>query len=157
MKKLVYLFLAFTLLAGCASFVSAESGSKIYAREYPVFAVKPSLKHESEWPLFFVDNADDMPFIDLEELADLTTVLKRSLYQEKGFDLTYAREGSVFTLTRENGFWMKVDFEENTITFNDYNAFLKKEGTKSLLDILYFSGYNDLGQAELFQRDGKAS
>ena len=157
MKKLVSLFLVFTLLAGCVSFASAESGSKIYSRKYPVYAAKAQLKFEREWPLFFTDDADDMPFIDLEELADLTTALKRSVYGEKEFDLTYAREGSVFTLTRENDFWMKVDFDEKTITFNDYNAFLKKEGTETLLDMLYFSGYNDQGQAELFQRDGKAS
>ena len=157
MKKLVSLFLVFTLLAGCVSFASAESGPNIYTRNYPFFAIDPSMQFENEWPLFFVDGADDMPFIDLEELADLTTALKRSVFGEKEFDLTYTREGSVFTLTRENGFWMQVDFEEKTITFNDYNAFLKKDGTNALLDLLYFSGYNDLGQAELFQRDIMAS
>ena len=157
MKKLVSLFLAFTLLAGCVSFASAESGAEVFTRNYPIYACDAEIKTTRDWPLFFTDKADDMPFIDLEELADLVNLMENEVYKNPEFKLSYEHEGSVYTLTRENGFWMKVDYSEGTVTFNDYNAFVQKPENKTLLDMLSFSGYNEAGKAELFQRDGRAS
>ena len=157
MKKLLSLCLALSLLAGCVSFAAAEGGSEIYMRNYPVYACEVDVKTTKDWPLFFTADADDMPFIDLEELADLVNVMENQVYNKPDFKLSYAHEGSVFTLTRENGFWMKVDFSNGTITFNDYNAFVQKPDHQSLLDMLSFSGYNESGEAELFQRDARAS
>ena len=70
-----------------------------------------------------------MPFINLEDWKD---VLKFAYNEsdftgEKKFDLTLevSEDGKAVTLTRENGYFMKVDFEEGTIGFPDYVMFVQ--------------------------------
>ena len=157
MKKQIALALVPALLAGGLSFAFAESGPAFRVREYPAFVTDTEMKTSAPWPLFFRNGVDDMPWIDLEELADVVTMLEKQAYKNESFALSYAREDSAITLTRENGFYMAADFDEKTLTFNDYDAFVQKPGAISLLEMLSFSGFNDKGEAELFQRDAMAS
>ena len=66
-------------------------------------------------------------------------------------------EGSIVSLQRENGFFMMIDFDANTLTYQDFNAFFMNPSSGSLLDVRYNSGFNENGETELFQRDAKAS
>lgn len=157
MKKLLSLLLAMALLASCVPFASAENAGRIYSRQYPIYAYDEETKFTNEYPLFFIDGVDDMPWIDVEEMADIATILQREVIESSSFELTYKQEGSTITLTRENGFFMHLDFDKNVITFSDYNAFVKKPEAQTLLDLLNVSAVNEAGEAELFQRDAMAS
>ena len=155
-KKLVSLLLVLAMLSGL-SFAFAEGEQRIYLRNYTVYASKEDKELTREWPLFFIDGVDDMPWIDMEELADLLNVLENDQYKAPAFHVSYQQEGAVITLTRENGFYMILDFDSSTVAFNDYNAFTQYPGMESLLDLLQISGINEEGEAELFQRDTMAS
>ena len=157
MKKLVSLFLALTLLTGVIPFVSAEGGHPFFTRSYSIFATKNNIELDNKWPLYFTEDAEDMPWIDLEELADLLNMVQNVALGNEDFHLDYAQEGKIITLTRENTFWMRVDFENNAIFFNDYDAFVLRAARQSLLDQLSFTGFDEKGEAALFQRDALAS
>ena len=157
MKKTVSLFLILMLLLGGLTTAAAEGQARVFNLEFPIFCCEVESVLNHDWPLYFMDGVEDVPWIDLEELADVMNDLLHDVYERPSFQLTYSQEGSQFTLKRENGFWMKVNYKDNTITFNDYNAFVQKPGNETLLDLLAFSGFNEAGEAELFQRDAKAS
>ena len=156
MKRIVSLALALLLLT-CGGCFAEESTPVFYCRRYPVLCADVNSTLGSDWQLFFTDEADDMPWLDLEELGDMVTALENDVYGKPGFLLTYDQEGDIFTLQRENGSFMMVDYSTNTISFDNYNAFVQQPDTNSLLDLLYASGFNEAGEAELFQRDIWAS
>ena len=133
MKKAVAVLLTLALLLGSAAFASEEAEAPFYTRMYDLFILR-NIESSQKWPLFFRDGADDMPWIDLEELADMANFLENEVYGNKGFHLSYYQNGSVISLEREDtGLNMAVDFEENTITFGDYDGFVQKPGMGSLL------------------------
>lgn len=158
MKKAVAVLLTLALLLGSAAFASEEAEAPFYTRMYDLFTFR-NIESSQKWPLFFRDGADDMPWIDLEELADMANFLENEVYGNKGFHLfSYYQNGSVISLEREDtGLNMAVDFEESTITFGDYDGFVQKPGMGSLLDLLDYAYFNSEGEAELFRRDLKAS
>lgn len=157
MKKLLSMVLTLCLLAGTLAVACAEQPSRFYQIKYPVYIGDMDTTFENPQPLFFFDDVDDLPWLDMEELADFLNLLQHECFKQPAYQLTYQPEGSTITLMRENGYYMRVDFDEDTIAFNDYNAFLKDPSDTALLDLLSFSGFSDSGQAELFQRDPLAS
>ena len=124
MKRIVSLALALLLLT-CGGCFAEESTPVFYCRRYPVLCADVNSTLGSDWQLFFTDEADDMPWLDLEELGDMVTALENDVYGKPGFLLTYDQEGDIFTLQRENGSFMMVDYSTNTISFDNYNAFVQ--------------------------------
>ena len=155
-KRLVSLILTVSLLAGM-SFAFAESGQRFDTRNYDVFAIDLDRKLDKQWPLFFFDGVDDMPWIEMEELTELLNLIEAKVYKEPGYHVDCRQEGSAVTLTRENGFYMTLDFDSSILVFNDYNGFIQDPARGSLLDLLSITGVNEKGEAELFQRDTLAS
>lgn len=162
MKRMVSLLLILALLAVGLVSAPAEEAQKdeplFLMREYPVFLTNLDTTTSREWPLFFTDDAEDMPWIDLEELAHVANMVMNDCYENKEFHLEYIREGSIIRLERETtGMDMVLDFDANTITFGDYNVFMQRSDRNSLMDLLSYSGFNSEGDAELFQREPNAS
>ena len=52
-------------------------------------------------PLFFFDGVEDLPWIDLEEAADILNTVETSLLKTTGYHLAYERKDRVITLERE--------------------------------------------------------
>ena len=160
MRKQISFLLAvclMTCMLGTA-FTEGEPASRFYSREFTFYVVDEDPNFMQPTQLFFFDGVDDLPWLDIEEMGDLLSLFERMVYGKKDFRLTYEQDGAKYTLTRENGFYMVLDCEANTITFNDYNGFLKDPSPEnSLLDQLSFSGFNASGDAELFQRDSLSS
>ena len=104
-------------------------------------------------PVYFTNGVNDLPWADLESWAEALTYLYRDIYGQTGFEMSFTGGETTARLTRENGFYMEADFEEKTLYFNDYNAFLHVPGSVSpLLDLVSCSGFNAAGEPELFQR-----
>ena len=157
MKKLVSLLLMMALLTSCVSFASEAGEPRFFLRKYPVYVLKQDAKMTEEWPLFFTNDAEDMPWIDLEEVSDMLNILAINVYDMKNFQLVYSQEEDMFILRRENGSFMLVECAENLITFKNYNTFLQRDGSVGMLDLLSFPGFSASGEPELFQRDTQAS
>lgn len=71
--------------------------------------------------MYFVNGAEDLPFMNLEDWKDLLvyTYKKADGNGDKEYTLTYevSEDGKTVTLTRETGYNMIVDFEAGTFTF----------------------------------------
>ena len=158
MKRAASILLVLCLLTSLLTTACAEAAHSFASQEYTFYVVDEDPEFMPPTMLFFFDDVYDLPWLDVEELADLLVDLQHRVFEEADYGLTFSAEGETVTLTRENGYSMKLDCDADTITFDDYNGFLKDPSDSALLDQLpTFTGYNESGEPELFQRDALAS
>ena len=160
MKKIVCLLLALSLLCGCACTEPADSGQNeahdITSKEVRMYLL--TTEDTLTLKAYFVDGAKDLPWIDLKAWTEVLTNLHKDFFEEKDYQVTFSADGDEATITRENGYYMRADFHDKTLYFNDYNAFLHDPGELSpLLDLVSESGFNAEGEPELFKRITDAS
>lgn len=132
-----------------------EKTYEISGRDYP-FYISSVEQVRYPFPLYFINGDDDIPYLSLRDLLEMLESFYISM-EDTGYDLTLDTDGTNAALVRENGFRMDIDFEADTITFDDYNAFLLQSTKTTLMDVLVFSGFDQEGEASLFQRNKEAS
>ena len=128
LKKVVSLLLAVTMLTGCNVNVSAPEGAN---------AVKQYSMEEKVLPLYFdgIDKKEDLsvyffnetgvPYISIDILPHL---LEGIFEEDHGYEVSRDENAAVATITRKDSpYTAKFDFDADTITFFDYDAFLKYE------------------------------
>ena len=155
MKKSIAITLSVLMLFSMLPTASAEADT-LEERTYPCYI--GSLDNSVEATLAFLNGVDDLPYIDMETWGSILYVVCAYALGKEDFDLIYEMDGSTLVLTRENGYDMTIDANEDTISFTDYNRFLSFDSEDSMLiEILSSSGYNENGENSLFQRNRKAS
>ena len=130
MKKLIALLLCICLALGMVPAIAEDAAETVItSKTFPVYNKTVESVWREDFPVYFLNGVEDMPFINLEDWKE---VLKFAYNEsdftgEKKFDLTLetSEDGKAVTLTRENGYLMKVDFEEGTIGFPDYVMFVQ--------------------------------
>ncbi len=103
----------------------------------------------NEFELAFMDGAEDIPYVSVDVFRDMYVMLLTGLGHPAA-DLTIEKDGETVTMTRESGYPMVIDFAEDTLTFMDYDAFLKEEEAQPLMDVITVTGFNDAGEPEYF-------
>ncbi|MDO5436558.1 MAG: S41 family peptidase [Clostridia bacterium] len=89
---------------------------------------------KSEFTLYFMNGADDLPFVNAENL----TALMDAVYNgpmDLGNRYTTEVLGSALIIRRENDSFAIIDFTDNTIYFDDKNTFLAPAGITASMDI----------------------
>ena len=108
-------------------------------------------------PVYFIGDSD-VPYISLEEWAELYPyILKKYVHkgsEELQYGLSYSRDGEVGVLTRTDGdpYTMTVDCAEDMITFFDYDAFIRLEADRVLIDVLEADSSHSDEEISLFRR-----
>ena len=111
-------------------------------------------------PVYFVGDSD-VPYLSLADWSDLYTYMMKSLVhsgQDISFDLAFSKEGSTGTLTRKDGdpYTMVVDCDADTITFVDYDAFIRPEADRVLIDVLSSDDPHSDEDLSLFRRTSES-
>lgn len=116
----------------------AEESPKITAKEMTFYIcdVNNAVPH----PVYFIGNSD-VPYLSLKDCGELYTTLKRNFIHQNqniSFNLKFSKSGEVGTLTRVDGepYSMTVDCAADKITFLDYDAFVRPDERRVLIDIL---------------------
>ena len=157
MKKSLSLALAVLMLFSMFPIASAD-GPALEERSYPFYIASVEDTTTEPIPLTFVNGVSDLPYMDLESWAELVSEIFVVGLDLSDYQLVFTSDGSVATLTRENGYTMTVDAEKDTISFVDYNSFLRRDSEDTMLiDILSACGFNEEGENSLFQRNRQAS
>ena len=107
-------------------------------------------------PVYFMGDSD-VPYLSLADWAELYTYLMRTYInagQNIGFELAFSMEGDTGTLTRKDGlpYTMAVDCTDDTITFVDYDAFIRPEADRVLIDVLESDDPHSEDDMTLFRR-----
>ena len=141
--------------------VSAEQDGQqlrqIREQSFPCYIDDLDTELKEPYPLYFVDGVDDLPYVELYAWAELLCFLNREHCSDPGYGLTIYENGDTVRLERESGYTMELDFENDTILFDDYDAFVHNSNDTTLIDLLWDSGFNESGEAQLFQRNKQAS
>ena len=133
MKKLIAVLLCICLALGMVPAVAEDAvdywaSPQISMKTFPVYHKTIDNVWREDFPVYFVNGVEDLPFIDLTDWKDIVVYSynEGDLTGEKKFDLVpeIREDGLAVSLTRENGYYMTVDFEAGTITFLDYVAFV---------------------------------
>ncbi len=102
---------------------------------------------------WIINGEEGILWVDLDKWVSNIETLIGILPGDMDLKLTGKAEGDVYTLTRENGFTMVLDFAKNTIAFPDYNYFVKKSFAVSLVDVVSINAFDGEGRPFLFRRD----
>ncbi|MBO4266863.1 MAG: hypothetical protein J5910_06690 [Lachnospiraceae bacterium] len=106
--------------------------------EYPFYL--GSTDNESTIRLYFTDEGRDIPYIDADTAGELIERMFHESNRDGGFDLTVSTDGNVATLTRENSSSMKIDTENDVISFEDYDSFFTPSWSDTVIDTLEHYG-----------------
>lgn len=106
------------------------------------------------WPVYFPADSD-VPYISLRDWAVLMPYIVHTYVREGDvctFELTYSMAGKTGALTREDGYFAEFDCVNDTILFEDYDAFLRGDNTKVLIDVLGADDPTPGQDAQFFRR-----
>ena len=132
MKKQLSLLLTLVLLPlVCVHSLASEAHEITHA----VFPYYDGGDAAGELGLYFLDGADDLPWIRAD---DLPAMLKNVYHGTVDFAL--AADGPVVTLTRFNTLYdtdvpLCIDFKKDLMTFADYNLFTMRAEQSTILDL----------------------
>lgn len=157
MKKIFAVLLAFLLITVGVCAQDKPASYEITERTYTFYDGDIEDMLDQPFPLYFLDGVDDLPYVELESWMDLLIFLNREWLDDPKYDLMFNASGTDAAYVRENEYHMQFDFDEKTILFDDYNAFVHSSSEGSLLDLLSASGFTEAGESELFQRNLSAS
>ncbi len=119
--------------------------------------------HIGDLPLYFLDGVTDLPYVEANNIPDVLGSVMSSLTGEYSFSAK--TDGSVVTIIRnnknpdamDNGVYADFDFENDTITFQDYDLFCWKSGATTLLDVTTVNTVNANGEPMILQKVNKDS
>jgi hypothetical protein len=157
MKKMIALFLCLCLMAGIVPAFAAAS-HVITSAEYPFCLQGADIGMKKT--LYFLDGAEDLPYMDTNGLLDMLTFLNGDAPDINGKWVSYTMEadGPIVTYTRHHegnmsdGCTATFDFDKSEIRFQDYNLFLMKPRSSTVLDITTIQFFNDQGDPLLLQK-----
>ena len=127
----------------------------ISLQEYPCYLCEM----DDSFPLnlYFVNEATDLPYIDLKDLADLLVCFQHTVMGDEGYELDLETDGYLAQLTRENRYSMLLNFQEGTISFEDYDMFIHSSQDSSLIDVVAEEAPEESGNSYLIERINKGS
>ena len=133
MKKMICLLMVLTLIAslGCGAFAEAAeeaaSAHQIETKAYPIYLGSSYKLWKEDYPLYFLDGAEDLPYTDVRDWVDAMNFVF-SDDGEEDFKLTVEIQEAedMVVVTRENGYTMTFDFNADTISWTDFTAFFRK-------------------------------
>ena len=107
---------------------------------------------EMKVPLCFLDGVNDMPYVELNEWVNLLVLLNTAGGAKPGYELTLSTDGPTVTFTRETGYTMIADFENNTLRYHDYNGFMMLPDMSTLLDFTSKRCFSENGEPSLMKK-----
>ena len=141
MKKVLAILLTFVFITGTVSgcktgTVNKDAGISVEEKETPLYIF--SMQNKESMPLYFI-NGSEIPYVDIENWAGFMSFIipfaAAPVSEEAApYSVTAKADGDIVTLTREDGYYMAVDFANDSFHFEDYDQFMRM-GEESLLDL----------------------
>ena len=172
------MLLAFLLVLSCTAPVQAEQAEQaeqteqaeqaeqaestgahsIVERTFPFYIGKTADDTlDQEFPLYFIDGVDDLPYVELADWAKLMYFLNTDISGDTGYGLHVDYRDEEVVFERENGYTLTFDFTDNFLQFVDYDAFMHNSNDTTLIDLVSEPGTDENGEPVLLQRDKQAS
>ncbi|MBQ9208944.1 MAG: hypothetical protein IJ149_05095 [Oscillospiraceae bacterium] len=113
---------------------TASKSYKITKRNIPTYFFEYKSEDNKKIPLYYM-NGSDVPYFEITDMvSSLETIVKGC--GKPDFELKVEKDGNRVTLTRENNYFVTLDFDKDTVFFWDYDGFFTSSSTKTLLDLI---------------------
>ena len=135
LKRILAIIISCALLFGCAiAETAAESeapaeatGYQIEMKTFPLHYLTVDDIWREDFPLYFINGADDLPFVEVHDWADVLNMEGPKLVGENyQVTLEVKEDENKAVFTRENNFYMEIDFEKQTLSYLDFLGFIQK-------------------------------
>ncbi len=143
-----------SFLNALGSLFEEETPASITSKEMKFYLCK--VEDTRSLPVYFIGESD-VPYVSLEDWGEVYTYLLRT-YVDRGshpeYEVTFSIDGEKAALTRKDGdpYPMTVDCAADTITFYDFDAFVRLEADRMLIDILETDDAHSEDEKSLFRR-----
>jgi len=133
----------------------------------PVYAGTPGQEYsmeKKELPFYFMDHdskevitvwyADgktDIPYLESETVKELLERAYHVHLNDNNYSLKATIEDDQAIFLRENGYEMIIDAGSDVIRFHDLNMFQATSWQDTVLDIIWYSGYDENGEPAYFE------
>ena len=129
---------------------------RIVRKTFPFYVGSLDLVWPEEFPLYFADGADDLPFMELNDFAAFMNYLWVNLAEDYQFTVDANPDTGIVMCKRETGSTVTFNFTNSRIVWPDYFGFLHFD--TDMLDYLgllgSLSGKDKEGQPYLLSRAG---
>ena len=122
MKRIIALLMILALLLGCAAAAETTEPEKpvykIEEKKFPLYYDSTDIKSDHDFPLYFVDGADDLPFVDLSDWCEILINIFGDIPVYKGYKLTVTvndTASEIVSIQRENGSMMTCNFADGEV------------------------------------------
>ena len=155
MKKALSILLATLILTSFGICVFAEETETedffLSEKEMDFYMDDPE-KVETH-TIYFPEDSD-VPYISLRDWADIMTRLFKMMADDENYAyrLSFSMEDGIGILTREDGYTASFDPEYDVISFLDYDAFVRQNADRLLIDILSVDEPGPNEEAKYFHR-----
>ena len=138
MKKLISVLLVLALMCTvCGSLAEGTEGAKdilsqweagaehqLVRKDFPFYLGALELLWPGEFPLYFADGLDDLPFMDLNDFVAFMNYLWVNLAADYQLTVKANPDTGIVMCTRENGCTAAFNFTNSRIIWPDYFGFL---------------------------------
>ena len=138
MKKIISLVTAIFITLSLISCKDSDDGDDGVRSSSELYSVYLEGNCCFEMPLYFLDDVNDLPYIVVNDGADILRFLYEAF--SGSVDFTVLKEGSNFTLVRKNDVYgadipVTIDFEKDLIRFQDYDLFAMRPECATIMDV----------------------
>jgi len=134
-KRYFVLLISLIFILNCVPAVNAaqapEDSRQIERKTYPFYLNSTEETWPEEFPLYFVDGVDDLPFVEVNDWADVLNWYFPAdggeSYADYRITVQIDEEKNQVFYLRDNGSFMIMDFNAGTILWDDYGKFLQPE------------------------------
>ena len=155
LKRFLPVLFTFVLVLSCAAGVNAAEAAdtthQIEMKTYPFYLNSREETWPEEFPLYFVDGVYDMPFVEVNDWAEVLnwffTTNGGDLYADYKITVDISEEKNQVFYLRDNGSFMIMDFDAGTILWDDYGMFQQAEN----------GDYMDLAGLKNAPKDGEVN
>ena len=126
-----------TLLSSCGN----SANDALRSAEVPLYFY--SIDQQDNINLYFTDDNLDIPYIDIDDAETLIERVYHEINEDDGYSLDVTKKGSLVSLTRDNQYYMEIDFDKDKFSFKDFDAFFVPSWSKTIMDVLSPDGVFD--------------
>ncbi len=155
MKRMIAFFLVLVLLMSGAAAEESREEKPVYSiqkRTFPVFIVSPEEPVLEAFPLYFVNQVDDVPYVEMTDIANLIALCFDDEKDGKFFTAFSDYESGEFTLTRNiNRSFVTLQFRDGDIVYSEIETLYGKTDS-FMIDLVSYDLVDAEGTPLLFQR-----
>ena len=134
MKRMLAVLLALALLLGCAAAETAaeteSAAHQIEQKTYPFYLDKSNKLWREDFPLYFLDGAGDLPYVDVRDWTEALNYIYPEMAEDGYTDFSLTSEvmeaENKVIVTRNKTYRMTLDFSAGRITWDDFTAFFQR-------------------------------